>query len=458
MDLYIKEGIRLSEDTVAVESLAVALKRNPTGITEKTNSLLNIVTQSYCNRWNVPRVVIATESFHSTARAQASVVACEGIVELAKAGWKRFIEWLKGLIGKVTTMINHFKARGKSLAQKADQLEALIAKAGDLELKDLSGSWGKLTMDGQVGFQKPVAFLKTIKSDASGFAKRTTTFINLSLDGKNTLFDVPWQGPVTMKAQQIEGMNKPQILAMPNNTLMVVGQRNRKPVVEMKPIEGKTAPIRSGNKAALEFCLEGIDAGIEFLEDRSNEFKEFIGTIERLTKTDKLPFENHSGDKIDDEDVNYYIGLARSGILAGATFIQHIDRFVEAATTGLIEFCYESLKASSKKDSGKDYGITPVFTKAVEKNDVKSIHIMMKDSLLVDPSFEQFDEMARLAKDVKGLYQEHKEGGHFDPLDLDPSKWDDNYMNSLMVDVVDNFSHERLNHLKKVVRKLRPPK
>jgi hypothetical protein len=64
----------------------------------------------------------------------------------------------------------------------------------------------------------------------------------------------------------------------------------------------------------------------------------------------------------------------------------------------------------------------------------------------------------RLAKDVKGLYQEHKDGGHFDPLDLDVSKWDDDYMNGLMVDVVDNFSHERLNHLKKVVRKLRPPK
>lgn len=349
MDLYIKEGIRLSEDTVAVESLAVALKRAPTAITEKTNSLLNIVTESYCNRWNVPRVVIATESFHSSARAQASVVACEGIVELAKAGWKRFIEWLKGLIGKVMSMINHFKARGKSLSQKADQLESLIAKAGDLELKDLSGRWSKLTMDGQVGFQKPVAFLKSIKSDASGFAKRTTSFINLSLDGKNTLFDVPWRGPVTMKAQQIEGMNKPQILAMPNNTLMVVGQRGRKPVVEMKPIEGKTAPIRSGNKAALEFCLEGIDAGIEFLEDRSNEFKEFIGTIERLTKTDKLPFENHTGNKLDDEDVNYYIGLARAGILAGATFIQHIDRFVEAATTGLIEFCYESLKSTGTK-------------------------------------------------------------------------------------------------------------
>lgn len=139
MDLYIKEGIRLSEDTVAVESLAVAFSAILASLRKRTR-LLNIVTQSYCNRWNVPRVVIATESFHSTARAQASVVACEGIVELAKAGWKRFIEWLKGLIGKVTTMINHFKARGKSLAQKADQLEALIAKAGDLELKDLSGS------------------------------------------------------------------------------------------------------------------------------------------------------------------------------------------------------------------------------------------------------------------------------------------------------------------------------
>lgn len=83
---------------------------------------------------------------------------------------------------------------------------------------------------------------------------------------------------------------------------------------------------------------------------------------------------------------------------------------------------------------------------------------MMKDSLLVDLSFKQFDEMARLSSNVSGLYDKHKEDATFDTLHSDESKWNDDYMNSLMVDVLWNFSHERLNHLKKVVRKLRPPK
>ena len=77
----------------------------------------------------------------------------------------------------------------------------------------------------------------------------------------------------------------------------------------------------------------------------------------------------------------------------------------------------------------------------------------MKDSLLVDPTYEQFDEMSRLVKGDKGLYVP------FDndmPIEKDESKWTNDYMDKEMVRVVRNFSHERLNHLKKVVRKLHP--
>lgn len=451
---YIQQGIRLSNDTVAIESLAAALSINPSGANSRANTLINVATESFCNRWGIPRVVIATESFQTSAAKQASIVACEGVKEMAANAWRKFVEWLKGLVNKIKAMFSRGEARGKTLSQQALELEKMLAKSGDLPSRDLEGNWSKLTMDGEIGYQKPIAFLLPLLRDIDSFTTRTSEYIKASMAGKPATFDVPWQGPRSMRNHKIEGMNKPQLIAMPNNTILVIGDRNHKPVVEVKVEDPVKGTIKSADLSTINKCLSAIGVGIGFLERRTSTFKEFVTMIDNLTKTETIPFD----EKLSEDEIIEYTANVRAGVLAGANFIQYIERFVEAATSGLLEYCYASFKASSKKDSGKDYGITPVFTKAVEKNDVKSIHIMMKDSLLVDLSFEQFDEMARLAKDVKGLYQEHKEGGHFDPLDLDPSKWDDNYMNSLMVDVVDNFSHERLNHLKKVVRKLRPPK
>ena len=97
--------------------------------------------------------------------------------------------------------------------------------------------------------------------------------------------------------------------------------------------------------------------------------------------------------------------------------------------------------------------LTNAFHRAVESNNVLRIRIMMEDSLLVDPSFKEFNEMKKAAAGVKGLWDEHDGGKEFI---TDKSKWNDDYMGEVMVKVVSNFSHERINHLKEVVRYLRP--
>jgi len=97
--------------------------------------------------------------------------------------------------------------------------------------------------------------------------------------------------------------------------------------------------------------------------------------------------------------------------------------------------------------------ITDSFKNAVSAGDVKRLRVMMKNSLLVDPTFSEFNEMDGLARGVSGLYDETHDGGE---IISDKSVWDDNYMNKMMVEVVDNFSHERVDHLKKVVKHLRP--
>lgn len=93
------------------------------------------------------------------------------------------------------------------------------------------------------------------------------------------------------------------------------------------------------------------------------------------------------------------------------------------------------------------------FYKAVNNGDILSVRIMMKNSLLFERTFAEFSEMEKEASKLNGLYDVH-DGRE---LITDKSKWDDNYMNLLMVQVTKNFSHERLNHLKEVVRYLRPP-
>lgn len=96
--------------------------------------------------------------------------------------------------------------------------------------------------------------------------------------------------------------------------------------------------------------------------------------------------------------------------------------------------------------------ITNAFKEAVSSGNVRRLRIMMKDSLLVDPTFEEFNQMQKLAASVPGLYDAHDNKEFV----TDKNLWDDNYMNKLMVQVVYNFSRERINHLKEVVRKLRP--
>lgn len=98
--------------------------------------------------------------------------------------------------------------------------------------------------------------------------------------------------------------------------------------------------------------------------------------------------------------------------------------------------------------------ITEAFKNDVASNNVKGIRIMMKNSMLVDPSFAEFNEMCEYAKNVSGLYDIH-DGKVFIQ---DSDQWNDSYMNKTMVELIGNFSKERIAHLKKVVSFLRPVK
>ena len=96
--------------------------------------------------------------------------------------------------------------------------------------------------------------------------------------------------------------------------------------------------------------------------------------------------------------------------------------------------------------------LTNAFYEAVQSGNVRRVRIMMQDSLLIVPTFAEFNAMEKAASSMKGLYDKH-DGKEFIE---DRTLWNDEYMDKVMVKVLSNFSHERINHLKEVVRYLRP--
>ena len=95
---------------------------------------------------------------------------------------------------------------------------------------------------------------------------------------------------------------------------------------------------------------------------------------------------------------------------------------------------------------------TQYFKDSVKKNDLLGVRIMMKDSLLRDPTFKEFEQMESIAKHMDDLYQYH-DGREFN---TNRDEWDDEYLAKEQARLITNFSHERVDHIKDIITYLYP--
>lgn len=95
--------------------------------------------------------------------------------------------------------------------------------------------------------------------------------------------------------------------------------------------------------------------------------------------------------------------------------------------------------------------ISQEFRNAVEDKNNLLVRIMLKDNMVLDPSMKEFNEMILYAENnIEDLYDEH-DGEIFSNNKED---WTKEYMDEQMVNVIINFSKERIELLKKVCRYL----
>lgn len=94
------------------------------------------------------------------------------------------------------------------------------------------------------------------------------------------------------------------------------------------------------------------------------------------------------------------------------------------------------------------------FLEAVEAGKVTRVRIMIKNSMLVDKTGKSCEEMLAYAADrMADLYDEYDN----ESFKRNCGEWDEDYMNDQLVKVVDNFSRERIAHIKEVILYLYKP-
>ena len=92
--------------------------------------------------------------------------------------------------------------------------------------------------------------------------------------------------------------------------------------------------------------------------------------------------------------------------------------------------------------------LTKEFVEAVSQGNLLRVKIMLKDSLLVDTSFNQFNEMLSYAEPrLSGIWVSDDEDD--DVFSQSPEK-----LNTILAGLVNKFSKRRVTHLKGVINKL----
>lgn len=89
-----------------------------------------------------------------------------------------------------------------------------------------------------------------------------------------------------------------------------------------------------------------------------------------------------------------------------------------------------------------------LFEEALRKNNILKIRLMMKNSLLYDPSFKSFDEMEKLAEKYKvNIWQDSS----VEVLEKRDKPWTIDDVNYELTAIVNHFAKERIAYLKNLI-------
>lgn len=95
--------------------------------------------------------------------------------------------------------------------------------------------------------------------------------------------------------------------------------------------------------------------------------------------------------------------------------------------------------------------ISREFEETIKSGKPMAVKSVLLDYLIMDRTFQKFDEALEAAKKLNIIVPYAG-----DPIEKDSKKWDKEYLNMQKVELMENFSEERIEHLKAVIAKVMP--
>lgn len=93
--------------------------------------------------------------------------------------------------------------------------------------------------------------------------------------------------------------------------------------------------------------------------------------------------------------------------------------------------------------------LRPNVKNYAESGNMRGLHYIFRDALDADPTFEDYLESYRYCENIPGFFEKHRE---ITPLAGKDFWQSTTYWNQLKMDLTENFSRERYEHLRKVAQ------
>lgn len=94
--------------------------------------------------------------------------------------------------------------------------------------------------------------------------------------------------------------------------------------------------------------------------------------------------------------------------------------------------------------------LRPKIKEYAERGDIVGLHYIFRDALDADPTFEYYLDSYRYCEEkVPNFFDAHRE---LTPFSQEPRQWDNAYWMQMKMDLMENFSKERYEHLRKVAK------
>ena len=354
LDQLLADGETLEQDTRMVEGVAdeVAATASEGGLTESAARIAEVAVESYCSRWGISRIKVASESFGSRAnRMKATAIAMEGIGETIASGWDKFVKFVKALVARFAKAFKHYTGIGRTVKEKSEALKAKAdaSKLGEEKADKIKGGFiEQLSIDGKVDVKSVIAVAHKLGGEVSTVANQLSTYVGAIIDNKTTKLPTVTMG-VTSKVPG--GAAGAAAYALPGSIYLIVSDGELKTVKhEGEKVESLPTPSLGDIQLALNASIAAAGSlekgGIDGLE-KLNAAIEVVSNSKKFSG-DSLRAAIKSGRNEEVANAREAVNRAQPAIRSAAAFQDASTKGLRAAAVGLYSYAQAALGAYGK--------------------------------------------------------------------------------------------------------------